>query len=39
VPIALRGGKDQGQLTFSDWGADATVTAPAGAVDLSQLGK
>jgi hypothetical protein len=37
LPVALRGGKGQGRLAFGDWNADATVTAPEGAVDLSQL--
>jgi hypothetical protein len=37
LPIALHGGRNQGRLTFGDWNAAATVTAPEGAVDLSQF--
>lgn len=39
LPVALRGSKQQGRVNFSNWNADATVEAPAGAVDLSQFGK
>jgi hypothetical protein len=38
-PVALRGSKQQGSVSFSDWNADATVEAPKGALDLSQFGK
>jgi hypothetical protein len=39
LPVALRGGKEQGRLTFGDWNADATVTAPRGAIDMALFGK
>ena len=39
LPVALRGSKQQGSVAFDDWNAEATVEAPKGAVDLSQLGK
>ena len=38
-PVALQGGKQQGDITFADWDADETIEAPKGAVDLSSLGK
>jgi hypothetical protein len=38
-PVALAGSKQQGSLQFDQWGAGATISAPQGAVDLSQLGK
>lgn len=38
-PLALKGGKQQGDITFSDWNADETIEAPQGAVDLGALGK
>jgi hypothetical protein len=38
-PVALKGTAKQGSVAFDDWNADATVEAPKGAVDLSQLGK
>lgn len=38
-PVALEGGKQQGNITFSDWGGSETIEAPKGAVDLSSLGK
>jgi hypothetical protein len=37
-PVALKGGKNQGDIAFTDWNADETVVAPKGAVDLSALG-
>ena len=39
LPVALRGGKEQGRLTFTDWNASADVVAPKGAIDISMLGK
>jgi hypothetical protein len=39
LPVALRGSKQQGSINFTDWNAGATVTAPQGALDLSQFGK
>jgi hypothetical protein len=38
-PVALQGGKQQGDITFADWDAGETIAAPKGAVDLSSLGK
>lgn len=38
-PVALRGGKQQGDITFTDWDGSETIEAPKGAVDLSTLGK
>ena len=38
-PVALEGGKQQGNITFTGWDASETVVAPKGAVDLSSLGK
>ena len=38
-PVALKGSPKQGSVAFDDWNdAEATVEAPKGAVDLSQLG-
>lgn len=39
-PVALTkaGGKSGGAITFSDWNQPVTVTAPKGALDLSQFG-
>jgi hypothetical protein len=37
-PVALKGGKNQGDISFTDWNASETVVAPKGAVDLSALG-
>jgi ABC-type glycerol-3-phosphate transport system substrate-binding protein len=37
-PVAVRGGKNQGDIAFTDWNADEPVVAPKGAVDLSALG-
>ena len=39
LPVALKGGAQQGRIAFDDWNADATVEAPKGAIDLSQFGK
>jgi hypothetical protein len=36
-PVALAGGKQQGDITFANWNADVTVAAPKNAVDLSKL--
>ena len=33
-----KGGESPGTLTFSDFGTRTTITAPAGALDLTQLG-
>jgi hypothetical protein len=38
-PVALRGAKEQGHLTFTDWDDEADVSAPKGAVDMAKLGK
>jgi hypothetical protein len=38
-PVALAGGKQQGDIRFSDWNGSETIEAPKGAVDLSSLGK
>jgi hypothetical protein len=38
-PIALAGGKEQGDIGFSEWNGDVTIAAPADAVDLATLGK
>jgi hypothetical protein len=38
LPVALVGGAEQGNLTFDEWNADAEVTAPKGAVDITKLG-
>lgn len=38
-PVALEGGKQQGNITFDEWNAGETIEAPKGAVDLSSLGK
>jgi hypothetical protein len=38
-PVALKGSTQQGSIAFDDWNdAEATVEAPKGAIDLSQLG-
>ena len=37
-PVALKGGKNQGDVSFTDWNANETVVAPKGAVDLSAFG-
>lgn len=37
-PVALKGGKNQGDIAFTDWNASETVVAPKDAVDLSGLG-
>ena len=37
-PVAVKGGKNQGDIDFSDWNASETVVAPKNAVDLSALG-
>lgn len=39
-PVALvkTGGKSNGTITFSDWNKSVTLTAPKGALDLSQFG-
>jgi len=36
--VAVKGGKNQGDIDFSDWNASETVVAPKNAVDLSALG-
>ena len=38
-PVALEGGKQQGDITFTDWDGSEPIVAPKGAVDLSSLGK
>jgi hypothetical protein len=38
-PVALEGGKQQGNITFTDWDGSESIEAPKGAVDLSSLGK
>ena len=38
-PVALEGGKQQGNITFGEWNSSETIEAPKGAVDLSSLGK
>jgi hypothetical protein len=38
-PVALAGGKQQGDILFSDWNSSETIEAPKGAIDLSSLGK
>ena len=38
-PVALEGGKQQGNITFTDWDGDEAIEAPKGAVDLSSFGK
>ena len=38
-PIALAGGKQQGDVTFAEWNADEPIAAPKDAVYLSSLGK
>jgi hypothetical protein len=38
-PLALKGGKQQGDISFSEWGGSETIEAPKGAVDLASLGK
>jgi hypothetical protein len=38
-PVALAGGKNQGDVSFGDWGSDVTIEAPQGAIDLGALGK
>jgi hypothetical protein len=38
-PVAVAGGKQQGDIAFSDWNADQTFAVPKGALDLSSLGK
>jgi hypothetical protein len=35
--VALAGGAQQGDVEFADWNADAEITAPQGAIDLTQL--
>jgi len=37
-PVAVKGGKNQGDITFTGWNAAEAVVAPKGAVDLSALG-
>jgi hypothetical protein len=39
-PVALVGGKtnQSGTITFGEWNKRVTLTAPSGAIDLSQLG-
>jgi hypothetical protein len=39
-PIALVGGKagQSGSITFDNWNQSASLTAPSGAIDISQLG-
>jgi hypothetical protein len=38
-PVAVKGGAQQGDVTFSDWNADEPIAAPKGALDLGSLGK
>lgn len=37
-PVAVKGGKNQGDIAFTDWNASVSVTAPKNSVDLSALG-
>jgi hypothetical protein len=38
-PIALVGaGTDKGSIMFSNWNANVSITAPSGAINISQLG-
>ena len=37
-PVAVKGGKNQGDIAFSDWNAKEAIVAPKGAVDLSSFG-
>jgi hypothetical protein len=39
-PLAITGGKDarSGTITFGDWNASVSVSAPQDAIDISQLG-
>jgi hypothetical protein len=39
-PVALTkiGGKSSGAITFDEWNQPVTLTAPKGALDLSQFG-
>jgi hypothetical protein len=37
-PIALKGGKDQGSISFDSWNEVVSFTAPKGALDLSKYG-
>ena len=37
-PVAVKGGKNQGDIDFTDWNAAEPIAAPKGAVDLSALG-
>jgi hypothetical protein len=37
-PVAVKGGKNQGDIAFSGWNADVAVVAPKNAVDLSSFG-
>jgi hypothetical protein len=36
-PVALAGGRAQGNVSFSDWNAGEAIVAPKGALDLSKL--
>jgi hypothetical protein len=36
-PVALAGGRAQGNVTFSGWEAHEPISAPRGAIDLSRL--
>lgn len=38
-PVALQGGKQQGDVAFSDWDASESIEAPKGALDFSAFGK
>jgi uncharacterized cupredoxin-like copper-binding protein len=37
-PVALHGGRNQGDIAFTDWNTTERVVAPKDAVDLSSLG-
>ncbi len=38
-PVALVGtGSDKGSIAFGDWNANVSITAPSGAIDISQFG-
>jgi len=37
-PVAVKGGRNQGDIAFTDWNASESVVAPKNAVDLSALG-
>jgi hypothetical protein len=38
-PVAVKGGAQQGDITFADWNSGETIAAPKGAVDIGSFGK